>query len=100
MHRTGVDRALGNVRRSFWRFVQVLLVQVLCGVGFELRKTASRAEIISSALMQMTMLRGMRIDQHPADGVTHALRDLAIVLLAIVLPRMVVTRMAMIMVML
>src|ERR1700738_4232241 len=47
--------------------------------------------------MEMTVLGGMRVDQHPADGVTHALLDLAIVLLAnallaIVLPRMVVTR--------
>ena len=41
--------------------------------------------------MQMTVLRGMRIDQHPADGVTHAFRDLAIVLLATVQPRMVVS---------
>jgi hypothetical protein len=43
----------------------------------------------------MTVLRGMRIDNHPADRVTHAFRDLAIVRLALFLPRMVVTRMTM-----
>ena len=47
--------------------------------------------------MQVTVLRGMRIDLHATDGITHAFTDPAIFLLAIVLPGMVVTRMAMIM---
>src|SRR4051812_42197629 len=90
MHRTGVDRAFGNGRRGFCR-----RAQILCGISLELRQTASRAEIISSAIMKMTVLRGMRIDQHSADRVTHAFLDLAIIR-----PPMVVARMPMRMVVL
>jgi hypothetical protein len=46
--------------------------------------------------MEMTMLSGARIDTHPADGVTHVLRDLAVVLPRMVVTCMVVTCMAMV----
>jgi hypothetical protein len=44
--------------------------------------------------LEVTVLRGLRIDQHPADGVTRALRNLAIVLSRMIVIRMPVIMMA------
>ena len=69
VHRAGVDRALGNLLRF-----GLLSVRVLGRVCHELRLAPGRAEIVGPTSVLHAVLRGVRVDHHPAYGVLHKVR--------------------------
>ena len=46
------------------------------GSADKLRETAARAKIVSSAVVLVVMLRGVRVYEHSTHGVSHAALDL------------------------
>ena len=76
MHRAGIDRAFRKAGCTLRGFIEILR-----RVGFELREASARAEIIRSTLVLMAVLRRMRINQHPANGISHAFLDPAVALI-------------------
>src|SRR4051794_19214683 len=79
MHRAGVDRAFRNAGCALRGFVEILR-----RIGFEFREAASRAEIVRSALMLVPVLRCVRVNQHSANGISHALLALGVPMLGLV----------------
>ena len=65
----------------------VELVEIFPRIGFELREAVSRAEIVRPALMLMAVLRCMRINQHSANGISHAFLNLEVPMLGTVVAR-------------
>jgi hypothetical protein len=49
------------------------LGQILRRVGGKLSKATAAAEIIRPSVVLMTMLRLIRIDDHPAHGIAHVI---------------------------
>jgi hypothetical protein len=71
MHRAGVDRS----RRSLLRD-RGLSSQILRRLRHELVQAAGRAEVVRTALVAVSMSRGVGIDGHAADGILHAIAGL------------------------
>jgi hypothetical protein len=69
VHRACVDCAFGHNGRVSLSGVP----KILHWFGFELRKTAARTEIISSAFVLVPVFRRVRVHEHSANGITHVL---------------------------
>ena len=61
--------------------MRLLPLQIFLWDRGELRAASGRAEIVSMPLVLMTVLRGVRIDGHPAHRIKHRLGRCVIVMM-------------------